>query len=287
MTNHLKGLLITTLGVLLVVPDSLFVRLIDSDPMVTAFWRGAIAGSLVLVLSIALKGISGFKLVLRTGRVGILYIFLIGSTTPAFVLAVTNTSVANVVFIFASIPIFASIFSLIFLDERINKNTFVTILVVAVGLGIIAYGSSTSNISSWKGDLWAVYVSVAYAGALTAIRKIKEISMIPAIPIAYLGTAALIGIYHSPFPGITQNWHLYLGHGFFIGSATCLLTLAPRFLSSPEVSLLILLESVFAPILVWIVIGEYPGVWSLFGGAIVLIALTLSNLVLVFKRKTL
>ncbi|MDE2648264.1 MAG: EamA/RhaT family transporter, partial [Paracoccaceae bacterium] len=37
MTDHFKGLLITTFGVLLVVPDSLFVRLIDADPMVTAF----------------------------------------------------------------------------------------------------------------------------------------------------------------------------------------------------------------------------------------------------------
>ena len=39
MTERSKGLLITFLGVLFVVPDSLFVRLIDSDPMTTAFWR--------------------------------------------------------------------------------------------------------------------------------------------------------------------------------------------------------------------------------------------------------
>jgi len=38
MNNQIKGLLITALGVLLVVPDSLFVRLIDAEPMVITFW---------------------------------------------------------------------------------------------------------------------------------------------------------------------------------------------------------------------------------------------------------
>ena len=48
VTDHFKGLLITTFGVLLVVPDSLFVRFIDANPIVTAFWRGIIAGGFIL-----------------------------------------------------------------------------------------------------------------------------------------------------------------------------------------------------------------------------------------------
>ena len=39
MTDQTKGLLITFIGVLLVVPDSLFVRLIHSDPLVCLFSR--------------------------------------------------------------------------------------------------------------------------------------------------------------------------------------------------------------------------------------------------------
>jgi hypothetical protein len=49
MGDHLKGLVFTLLGVLLVVPDSLFVRLIEAEPMVTAFWRGLTAGVFVLL----------------------------------------------------------------------------------------------------------------------------------------------------------------------------------------------------------------------------------------------
>ena len=285
MTNRKKGLIITSLGVLFVVPDSLFVRLIDNEPMVIAFWRGAISGSLILIALLMSNGISVFKPVLKSGVPGAVYIILIGSTTPAFVLAVTYTSVANVVFIFASIPIFAVFFSYIFLGEVVQLSTILTAFVVISGLAIIAYGSGTSEIASWKGDLWAVYVSAAYAGALTAVRRVKEISMVPTIPIAYIGTALIISLFYSPFDGFELSGLLFLGHGLFIGIASWLLTLGPRYLSSPEVSLLILLESALAPLLVWLVVDEFPGEWALVGGAIVIIALLVFNMLKLSKDR--
>ena len=248
--------------------------------MVTAFWRGIIAGGFILAGLLLFQGLSGFKGILKSGKPGLVYTFLIGSTAPAFVLAVTNTSVANVVFIFATIPVFASIFSLIFLKEPIRRNMVITIFFVLIGVGVIAYGSGYSEVASWEGDLWALYVSVAFAGALTAVRQVKEISMIPAIPIAYIGSAVLIGLFYLPLQEFKQDWYLFLGHGIFIAGATCLLTLGPRFLSSPEVSLLILLESVLAPILVWLVLGEYPGEWAIAGGTLVILTLIVSNIIL-------
>ena len=278
MNSHLKGLIITTLGVLFIIPDSLFVRLIEAEPMVTAFWRGMTSGLIILVAVLLFQGLSGFSAILRTGWPAVIYMVLIGLTTPGFVLAITNTSVANVVFIFATIPIFAAIFSRIFLDEPIHMRMVLTMIVVLFGLGLIAYGSGSNEIASWKGDLWALYVSMSYAGALTAVRKVKETSMIPAIPIAYIGSVLAFGFFISPLPAFEAEWPLFVGHGAFIGVATCLLTLGPRFISSAEVSLLILLESVLAPILVWAVIGEDPGRWALVGGAVVIGALLLSNL---------
>ena len=67
MSEHLRGLLITTLGVLLVVPDSLFVRLIYAEPMVIAFWRSLISGVFVLFIVIALYGRQGFTDVFNAG----------------------------------------------------------------------------------------------------------------------------------------------------------------------------------------------------------------------------
>ncbi|MEL6648159.1 MAG: EamA family transporter, partial [Pseudomonadota bacterium] len=75
-----------------------------------------------------------------------------------------------------------------------------------------------------------------------------------------------------------------LSHGVFIAIATCFLTLGPRYISSAEVSLLILLESVLAPLLVWAWIGEDPGRWALVGGVVVIGALVVSNLMVMMRR---
>lgn len=279
MSDHLKGLLITTLAVLFVVPDSLFVRLIEAEPMVTAFWRALTSGGIVLVILLLWQGWHGFRAVIGTGWTGLVYIVLIGSTAPAFVLAVTHTSVANVVFIFACMPIFATLFSRIALGEPIRMRMVLTMLAVLVGLSIIAYGSGESEIASLRGDLWALYIAAAFGLALTLVRRLRAVPMIPAIPIAFIGSAVVIGLFVDPVPALATNWALFLGHGFFIAVSTCLLTIGPRYISSAEVALLFLLESVLAPILVWAVTGEDPGRWAILGGAVVIGALVVSNMI--------
>lgn len=279
MSQHLKGILITALGVLMVVPDSLFVRLIVADPATIIFWRAIVAGSLIALGCLMVQGLAGFRAVLRTGWPGALYTLLMATTAPGFVMAVTLTSVANVVFIFASIPIFAAIFSRIFLGEPISRRMILTMAAVLPGLGIIAYGSSENAISNWRGDLIALAVSATFAAALTTVRKVRATSMIPALPIAFLISALIVLIWATPGQAVPSQWPLVLGHGGFIALSTSLLTLGPRYLSSSEVSLLILLESVLAPLLVWAIIGENPGAWAILGGAVVIGALFVSNMI--------
>ena len=254
-------------------------RLIEADPLVIALMRGLTSGLLILFALVAFQGVSGFRAVFRSGLPGLIYIVLLGSTTPAFVFAVDNTSVANVVFIFASTPIFAAIFSWLFLGEPIRKRMVLTLAFVIVGLGVIAYGTGSTAVASWKGDLWALYVSAAYAAALTAVRQVKDTSMVPAIPIAYIGAALVIWLFRDPLPAFQTQWPLFLGHGLFIGAAACLLTLGPRYISSAEVSFLLLLESVLAPLLAWVVIGEHPGKYALIGGVVVVGTLLVSNII--------
>ena len=284
MNTHLKGLLITTLGVLFVVPDSLFVRLIEAEPLVIAFWRGIAPGVLILIALLLMEGTKGFREVIATGWPGWIYALLIGLTAPAFVLAITYTSVANVVFIFASMPVFAAVLGRVFLAETIRLRMVLTMSAVFVGLAIIAYGSQESQIASWQGDLLALFVSAAYAAALTAVRKVKNVSMIPAIPIGYIGVGLLLWPFVSPMEPVALQWPLIALHGVFIAVATCLFTIGPRYISSAEVSLLFLLESVLAPILVWAVVGEHPGRWAIAGGAVVVGALVVSNIVALRRR---
>lgn len=284
MNDHTKGIAITTLGILLVTPDTIFVRMITADPMVISFWRGLLSGIVVLILVSAIQGRAGFRAVFQTGWLGVLYVGLIGSTTFAVVLAVEHTSVANVVFIFAAMPIFALIFSRILLGEPIRRRMVFTMIAVIAGLCIIGYGSQSSQIASWKGDLWALYVAAAYALALTVLRMLKGTSMVPAIPIAYIGAALLVGLFIDPIQAFSAQWPTFVAHGVFIGFATCLLTIGPRYISAAEVALLVLLESVLAPLLIWAIADEHPGRWAIIGGMVVIGALIISNVVALRRR---
>ena len=277
MTDHLKGILITALGVLCVVPDSLFVRIIEAQPMSVSFGRALMSGCVVLVVLLLWQGFAPFRRLRQAGWKAFLYIALLGSTAPGFVLAVTNTSVANVVFIFAATPVFAALFSRAFLGEPISRRMVLTMAAVFAGLGVIAYGSGTSELANWRGDLAAVYVSCGFAALLTAARSVKEVSMIPAIPFAYIGAAICLLPFAEPAEVLQQNLPTFLLYGLFMGAGSCLLSLGPRYIPSAEVSLLILLESVLAPLLVWAWVGENPGQWALMGGVIVIGALLVSN----------
>ena len=70
-----------------------------------------------------------------------------------------------------------------------------------------------------------------------------------------------------------------------MAGAMILFAIGPRFISSAEASLLILGESIGAPLLVWAVLGEFPGQWTLIGGAMILTTLIVSNVIALRKAK--
>ncbi len=70
-----------------------------------------------------------------------------------------------------------------------------------------------------------------------------------------------------------------LGGGIVVPFALILLTLGPRYLAAPEVAMLALLETVIGPFWVWLALGEEPGIRSLIGGAIIVVALLVHALI--------
>tara|TARA_R110002020_G_scaffold327121_6_gene542924 strand:+ start:12724 stop:13587 length:864 start_codon:yes stop_codon:yes gene_type:complete len=285
MTPYSKGIFLTTLGVLFVVPDSLFVRLIAADAITIAFWRLLGAGVLIGLGLLVVQGRAPFRAVLRTGWTGVIYGACTGLSGVMFVLAVANTSVANVVFIIASMPVFAMLFSRIFLGEPITRRMVLTIIAVGAGLAIIAYGSGETQGASIKGDLMALSVSAMFAGGLTAARKVRHVPMVAALPLAYVTVALLILPLAAPLSVPPSQAPLFAVFAGFIALSSMFLALGPRYITSAEAALLVLLESILAPMLAWAVLGEDPGPWALAGGALVLGTLFASNVYVLMRRK--
>lgn len=284
--DQAKGLLITVIGVLFVVPDSLFIRLIDAPPLEISFWRNALAGALLLGFVLVRGGTGPRKALAATGWAGAYYMLALGGSGILFTLAVSLTSVANVVFIIASMPVFAAIMSRVFLGEAISGRMIWTMAFVLLGLALILRGSqSAGNVrASLAGDALALGVSALFASALTAARRAKAASLVPLVPLAYLLSSAVLLAFVLPFEISAAQAHLVLLHGAFIAISSVGLALGPRYITSAEVALLILLESVLAPLLVWFWLGEDPGPWALAGGAVVIGALAVSNTLALRRR---
>jgi drug/metabolite transporter (DMT)-like permease len=278
MNDHLKGLLITTAGVLFIVPDSLFVRLIDAPAPTISFFRNLGAGTMILLFVLITQGPRPVLAVPRLGWPALAYIVFFASSAVNFVLAVTLTSVANVVFIIAAMPIFAALLSRVFLSEPISPRMVWTMLGVLVGMAVILSGSHETEGAHWTGDLLAIVVAFSFAAAMTALRKLRGVSTLPLVPYALIGSALLLAPFAQIGATFAAQWPVLLGHAGFIMMASALMTLGPRYITSAEVTLLVLLESVLAPLLVWYLLAEHPGQYTLLGGAIVIAVLLVSNL---------
>lgn len=72
---------------------------------------------------------------------------------------------------------------------------------------------------------------------------------------------------------ITQSGLLLLNGTGIIPLAIGLLSIGPRYLSAVKVSMFSVLEVIFTPFLVWLILGEHPGDRSIFGGTIILAAI--------------
>jgi drug/metabolite transporter (DMT)-like permease len=300
LSDQLKGLIITTLGVLCVVPDALFIRLIEANAMTVAFWRLLLSGLVILLMVLIQHGKHTPAKIVSIGRWGVLYAFLAAASALLFVTSVKLTTVANTTVILASMPVFAALISWLVLGETPSRRTLWTIALVVVGLLVIGYGTYTNDTgtddtgtdsagsdgtgsstgATLTGDLAALAASFCFAIALTAARKARAKSMIPALPLAYFVCALLLVPFVDPLSIPDHQWWLVAMHGgFFVALSSSLLALGPRYIASAEVALLILMESILAPLLVWFVVGEEPGFWTLIGGALVLGVLCVSNVV--------
>lgn len=286
MSDHAKGLLITALGVLFIVPDSLFTRLIDTDMITVAFWRNLTSGVVAALVLLAVYRRRTPGIVRATGWAGLIYASIVALTGILFVFAVKLTSVANVVLILASMPMFAAVFSWFMLGERIGQRLVLTMLAVAGGIGVITYGSGENEIASIEGDAIALGIAAIFAFALTVARRARDVSMMPSVPFAFLAAALVLAPFADVWSVLPEQWWMVSVHGgVFIVISMSLLAIGPRYIPSAEVSLLVLLESVLAPLLAWAVVGEHPGAWTLAGGAILVGALLVSNMVVLMRRR--
>jgi drug/metabolite transporter (DMT)-like permease len=276
LSTQAQGLLITTAGVLAISPDTLLVRLLNLEKWSLLFYRGIILAVCLSLLTLLLNGKKTPEQFRKIGLPGLLIALLFTGSTICFVSSLYYTSVANTLIIVSASSMFAALYSRFLLQEQIPLRTLITMVVV---IGSISYIVSDSlGGGSLKGDLLAVFSSMFIAGAFTVTRRTRACNMIPASALSGLLTAVICYFPASFEPLDLRSSLLMLLLGITLATAFALLTLGPRYISAPEVSLLMQLETVLGPLLIWLIIGEQPANAALLGGTIVITALALHSL---------
>ena len=64
-----------------------------------------------------------------------------------------------------------------------------------------------------------------------------------------------------------------------------LITLSPRYISAPEIGLIMLLEAILGPIWVWMVLNEFPSIETILGGVIIVVTLIILSIIPLILRK--
>src|ERR1044072_6303669 len=137
LSDHRKGLLLTAIGGSALSMDIPLVRLGGGDVWSILGMRSAATVVATLVILAAMRVASGKWPVLVPGRAGLLAGLLYGLSSLTFVLAVVNTTTANVVFIVAFNPMFGALLSWTFLKEKPQAATLIAMLFMILGVGLI------------------------------------------------------------------------------------------------------------------------------------------------------
>ncbi len=205
------------------------------------------------------------------GRTGLVVAALYGVGSITFVTGVFNTSTANLVFILAFNTVFAAVLSWVFLKERPQTVTLVTMAVMIVGVLVIV-GSSLGT-GHLFGDLMGLCSAFFIACAITISRSSgKDMGFTALVGVVLPCMVAAFMVSRGGFQVEAPWWILFNGAVIMPISFFCLAN-GPKYISGAEVAMFYLLETVLAPVWVWMIFSEVPSRNSLIGGVILITAL--------------
>jgi drug/metabolite transporter (DMT)-like permease len=282
--THRRAVVLMVLVTLLWSTAGVVTRQLDTAyAFEVTFWRSAFNA---LALSIVLGGMRGAALwrgLLRGGPAlwisGVCWAVMY----TAFMVALTLTSVANVLVTMAISPLLTALLSRFFLGHRLPARTWLAILVAGAGIGWM-FGAQAGEGASLLGSLVASAVPLAGAVNLTVLQRVGRDAatsedMLPAVLIGALLSALATLPLASPLSASTHDLGLLALLGVVQLAIPCLLMVRlTRELPAPEISLLALLEVIFGVAWAWLGAGEVPTVSVVLGGGLVLGALMANEL---------
>jgi drug/metabolite transporter (DMT)-like permease len=200
----------------------------------------------------------------------------------AFMVALTLTSVANVLVTMSIGPFLTALMARVFIGHRIPLRTWLAILVAGGGIAYM-YAAQVSG-GQLAGTLVALCVPLAGAVNWTVVQRSNarglNVDLVPAVLVGAVISAVTALPPALPLQASAHDIGLLAVLGLFQLAIPCSLSVVcARVLKAPEIALLASLEVIFGILLAWVGAGEMPSHTVIAGGALVLGALVVNELV--------
>lgn len=271
------------IGVLVVSPASIIVKLCNAPAIIIAVYRLGISG--VVMSLIALKNM---KEILELSKKAKTLLFLAGfSLAIHFTVwfeSLEYTTVMSSILITNSAPIIVLALSAIFLKEKITKRDAAGVILSLLGASIIMHGHTFEL--HFYGDFLALIGTITLAVYFIIGRAVRPyLSLFPYVAVVYstaftvlLAISYFLGLDLIGYRGIDYVYMAFLALGpSCIGHTSY--NYAVKYLKAYIVSLSILIEPFAASILAFIIFNEIPKITTIIGGAFILtgVAVTLKE----------
>ena len=247
------------------------------------FWRSFFTVLSLLVILPFFQGRAVFSRIRNGGAALWLSGICWSVMFTAFMVALTLTTVANVLVTMAIGPLLTALMARIFIGHRIPPRTWLAIALAGAGIAWM-YGAQLDLASQLAGTLVALLVPFAAASNWTVVQHSrshgKKIDLVPAVLVGAVISSLVTLPLSFPLVATPHDIGLLAVLGLFQLAIPCVLSvLCAGVLKAPEVSLLGLLEVIFGILLAWLGAGEVPGTNVLYGGVLVITALVVNELI--------
>jgi len=257
----------------------LFIKVIDWNPIAIAGMRSLIASIVIFIY-------------LKHPRINFSFPQIAAAvansvTMLLFVSANKTTTAANAILLQYLAPIFTAFIGAILLKERIYKEHFLALPLVTGSMLIMFFDEL--NGGRLFGNVLALMSAVTFSFSFVFMRMQKDGSPLESMLLAHWLTAAVCIIISSllPLPHITLKSIASIAvlGVIQIGVSAILFSIAIKRVSAVQANLIAVIEPVFNPVWVFLVIGENPGINTLIGGVIIILAVTMASIINASRRE--
>ena len=253
----------------------------DADPFQYLVWRSLGLVVALELLSRAQRGPGLLPRLASLDRLGWIGAAGLGLAAVAFIFALKTTTVANAVLFSSTAPLISAAIGRVLLGEKIGAAGTIAIVLGLSGLAVMTGGDLGGG--AIIGNIAGFLSALGFATYAVAVRLAQGRDWTPALSgygvltVVVCVAASLMNGRPLVVPPIDIG--LAVVHGaVLIGIGTLLFNRASRVVPAVGLTVLAQSETVFAPLWVYLALGETPKATTLIGGGLVLAAILIKAL---------